>query len=131
MLLQLACDAADTHVQRVASLPASKPGALVTSVHWAPTLGRPCELVATSHGSMVDIFSLTGDTSSLQVELLTSLEHSAPVWKVEFNMLGTCLAAATETNLVHLWKPDFGGKWLLVSAIAGSADVLEEEAEEE
>ena len=108
------------------------------SVHWAPTLGRPCDLIAAAHGPTVDIFSLTGDTSSLQVELLDSLFHGAAadgggddgrgsaVRRVEFNMTGTCLAASTEGNLVHLWKPDFVGRWLLVSAVQGSPDAAEE-----
>ena len=114
-------------MQKVASLTLSQDNATVTSVHWAPTMGRPCELVAASHGSIVDLFSLSGDTSALQVDLTSSLEHTAPVWKVEFNMLGTCLAVATEANLVHLWKPDFGGKWLLVSSVAGSPDAADDE----
>jgi hypothetical protein len=115
---------------RAASLPASQPGAPVSSVHWAPTMGRPCELIAASRGASVDIVSLTGDTSSLATELLATLEHSAPVWRLEFNMFGTCLAAATETNLVHLWKPDFVGKWLLVSVVAGSPDAAAEDSED-
>ena len=63
---------------------------------------------------------------SPQVELLTSLEHGSAVRKVEFNMMGTCLAASTTGNLVHLWKPDFVGRWLLVSAIQGAPDAAEE-----
>lgn len=181
----------------MASLPLSEPGAQAASVHWAPTLGRPCDLVAAAHGTSVDVFSISGDTSALQVgegrvahragqggrravqtgqgapaallgsanahtphgkmhgsyhtgcglvyhttcvghvpsplpvspqvELLTSLEHGgSAVRKVEFNTLGTCLAASTAGNLVHLWKPDFVGRWLLVSAIQGSPDAAEE-----
>ena len=53
--------------QRVASLPLSEPSAQAASVHWAPTLGRPCDLVAAAHGTSVDVFSITGDTSALQV----------------------------------------------------------------
>jgi hypothetical protein len=75
----------------------------------------------------VDIFSLTGDTSALQTQLLTSLKHDAEVHKVEFNTFGSCLAAATKANLLHLWKPDFVGKWLLLSSIEGSPDALNEE----
>ncbi len=80
------------------------------------------DLIAASHGVTVDIFSVEGDTSALQIEILASLRHSADIWKVEFNMLGTCLAVATESNLVHLWKPDFVGKWLLISVICGAED---------
>jgi hypothetical protein len=53
------------------------------------------------------------------------------VLQVEFNMLGTCLAAATESNLVHLWKPDFVGRWLLVSVIEGSPDAEADGDEED
>eukprot|EP00955_Chlamydomonas_euryale_P116242 366406-Chlamydomonas_euryale.AAC.5 len=114
-------------MQRVAELPSSETGAEVSCVHWAPTMGRPCELVAAARGSAVDIVSLNGDTSSLKTELLTTLQHGEAVWRVEFNMLGTCLATATEANLVHLWKPDFVGRWLLVSVVAGSPDAAVED----
>ena len=48
------------------------------------------------------------------------------VRRVEFNMTGTCLAASTEDNVVHLWKRDFVGRWLLVSAVQGSQDAADE-----
>ncbi|GAX75427.1 hypothetical protein CEUSTIGMA_g2871.t1 [Chlamydomonas eustigma] len=113
--------------QRVSTFSLSEPDAQSVSVHWAPTLGRPCDLIAAAHGKVVDIFSLTGDTSDLKTQLLRSLKHDAAVHKVEFNTFGTCLAAATKANVLHLWKPDFVGKWLLVSSIAGSPDALDEE----
>lgn len=37
-----------------------------TLVHWAPTLGRPSDLIAAAQGSTVEVFSLTGDTSDLR-----------------------------------------------------------------
>ena len=51
------------------------------------------------------------------------------VWKVEFNMLGTCLACATDSNHLHLWKPDFVGSWQLVSVVHGTPDAGEPEEE--
>ncbi len=49
------------------------------------------------------------------------------VLKVEFNAMGSALAAVTDGNLLQVWKPDFVGKWLLVSAIAGSPNAIEED----
>ena len=49
------------------------------------------------------------------------LEHSAPVWRVEWNLLGTWLAASTEGSEVCLWRPDLLGEWLLVNKIVGDS----------
>eukprot|EP00798_Chlamydomonas_sp_ICE-L_P011473 gene11473-34189_t len=117
--------------QKVVALPLSSSAHGVSSLHWAPTLGRQVDLLAVAHGCFVDIFSLAGSLSSqdkLNCELLASLEHSSNVWKVEFNMLGNCLASATDCNHVHLWKSDFVGAWQLVSVIQGAEDAEEAEA---
>ncbi len=64
-----------------------------------------------------------GDTSSLEVELLASLEHGSGVTHVEFNRLGTCLGVATESNHVHVWRANLVGTWQVVSVVEGSADL--------
>ena len=91
-----------------------------------PSVGPPIQLSSELLCLPSHTCSVTGDSSALQVELLTSLEHGAAVRKVEFNLMGTCLATSTEGNLVHLWKPDFVGRWLLVSAVQGSPDAADE-----
>ena len=67
----------------------------------------------------MEVFGLTGDTSDLVEASVATLEHQARVHKVEFNALGTTLAVATEDNRLYLYKPDFAGKFLLVSTIGG------------
>lgn len=53
-----------------------------------------------------------GDSSAPQVEVLSTLSLPSPVWKVEWNMFGATLGAATEENQVrraHLERAQ-GGK---------------------
>lgn len=54
-----------------------------------------------------------------QVEQLTRLQHAAEVWQVEWNLLGSWLAASTDAGDVCLWRPDLGGEWLLLNRVVG------------
>lgn len=54
-----------------------------------------------------------------QVEQLARLQHAAPVWQVEWNMLGTWLAASTDASEVCMWRPDLSGEWLLLNRMVG------------
>jgi hypothetical protein len=94
-------------------------GAGVASLHWAPAMGRPQDMLASAHGSRVAVWGLHGDTGSPATELLGCLEHDAAVVKVEFNMLGTCLAAATQARGVHVWRADLVGRWLRLCVATG------------
>lgn len=49
------------------------------------------------------------------------------VWKVEWNRLGTCLGAATDSNRLYVWRPNFVGDWQLMSVVQGEAGVAEGE----
>ncbi|KAI7846335.1 hypothetical protein COHA_000172 [Chlorella ohadii] len=92
----------------------SKP---VADVAWAPTLGRPFDIVAVAAGPTVLLWKLTGAADSLQAEQLARLQHTAGVWQVEWNMLGSWLAASTEGGEVCMWRPDLSGEWLLLNRI--------------
>ncbi|PNG99259.1 hypothetical protein TSOC_014969, partial [Tetrabaena socialis] len=93
----------------------------VSAVHWAQPLGRPTELVAVGAGRDLLIFSLSGDTSALRVEQLAALEHEAAVWKVEWDLWGCQVAAATEGQQVHVYKPDLVGAWKKLAWVQGQA----------
>jgi WD40 repeat protein len=84
------------------------------------------DLIALAHGSSVDVFSLQGEAASPSVQRQATLPHSAPVWKVQFNQMGTCLAAATEDNQVTVWRPNFVGEWISMCVLAGSEEMAEE-----
>lgn len=92
----------------------------VAAVAWAPTLGRPLELVAAAAGPRVHVFSCQGPVDALQTTEVAVLEHPAPVWKVEWNMLGNWLATSSEDCTVRLWRPDFAGRWGLLHKIVGT-----------
>uniref|UniRef100_A0A7S3RAJ7 Uncharacterized protein n=1 Tax=Dunaliella tertiolecta TaxID=3047 RepID=A0A7S3RAJ7_DUNTE len=118
--------------KKACSLKLSAPGR-VASIHWAPCLGRPQDLVAAAHGSTVDIFSLQASSANgaLEAELHSSLAHDADVWKVEWNMLGTCLGTATVSNRISVWRSNFVGEFSIVSAIQGCSKVAAEGSEAE
>ncbi len=57
-------------------------GGAPAAVAWAPTGGRPTELVATAHGDTVSIWHLTGPADELQVlccAVLPTLFAAPPV----------------------------------------------------
>lgn len=108
--------------KRCHTLKPSSPAA-ITGVHWAPHLSRPQELVAVSHGSIVDVFGLQGESSTPGTELLATLSHGAGVWKLEFNQWGTCLAVATEDASVTVWRANLVGDWDVMCVVQGSSEV--------
>lgn len=103
-----------------------EPAAL--SVHWAPALGRPYELVAASFGRTVMLYKVQPGSSDstaaaaldrpqqleqLEVVELQKLSHPAPVWKLEFSRVGTTLACSLDgTPEVWLWMPLMDGRWM-------------------
>lgn len=98
-------------------------------VAWAPTLGRPFELLAVGTKNLVTLWSLLGRADSLQVERVADLEHEHTVWQLEWNMLGNFLAASTDGGEVCLWRPDFGGEWILQNKIcAGDTNANHQES---
>ena len=94
---------------------------------WAPTLGRPYDIAAVAAGPAVLLWKLTGAADSLQVEQLARLQHAADVWQVEWNLLGSWLAASTEGGEVLMWRPDLSGEWLLLNRIAGEQQEQQQE----
>jgi hypothetical protein len=94
------------------------------SLHWAPTLGRPYELVAVSYGASVGVTRLDGSPTSLEPTSLGLLTHPSRVWRVEFNAHGNALGASLEAGAagvgeVWLYMPTLGGVWGAVSKIEG------------
>lgn len=115
------------------ALPLPSPQAPVAALHWAPNLsGSSRERLAAAQGRTVAIVSLTaappaapsaageGEGSGpLRGELLAELPHGAEVWRVEWDLLGSCLAAGTEDGRVCLWKADLAGGWAPYGQLVG------------
>ncbi|GIL73348.1 hypothetical protein Vretifemale_3537 [Volvox reticuliferus] len=91
----------------------------VATVHWAAPLGRPAELLAVGSGCDLIIYSLSGDTAALQVEQLALLEHNDAVWKVEWDLWGNRVAAATDGQEVHVYTPNLIGQWVKSAGVEG------------
>ncbi|GFR40530.1 hypothetical protein Agub_g1100, partial [Astrephomene gubernaculifera] len=94
-------------------------GGDVAAVHWAPPLGRPAELLAVGAGRELLIYSLSGDTAALEVEQLAVIDHDDAVWKVEWDLWGNQVAAATDGQQVHIYKPNLVGEWNKLAWIQG------------
>ena len=56
----------------------------------------------------------------MQVDQVAQLELGAPVWRVEFNLLGTWLAASCADAAVQLWRPNLVGEWACLQRIVGT-----------
>lgn len=82
-------------------------------------MGRPNDVIAVAAGPTVLLWKLEGPADVLRVDRLARLQHSAGVWRLEWNVLGNWLAASTEAGDVCLWRPDLSGEWLLLSRVVG------------
>ena len=60
--------------------------------------------------------------TDLQCSAVARLQHDSRVWKVEWSMLGLCLAVGTERRACCVWKADFLGNWVQVCLIQGTQD---------
>jgi hypothetical protein len=108
----------------------------LSALRWAPACGRPYELLAAAYGSCVVLYQVTqGSQASapaaadqgaasvpvLRVTALQQLRHPAAVFQLEFNSLGTSLAASLAGSPeVWLWMPALSGEWEATTRLAGS-----------
>lgn len=104
------------------------------ALHWAPALGRPQELLAASYGKSVVIYRVSAvlqDSSSaaglageqlmqLEADVMCELDHPAPVWRLEFNLMGNTLGCSLDGMAeVWFWMQQVAGPWRVVSKIKG------------
>ncbi|XP_024533469.1 protein SEH1 [Selaginella moellendorffii] len=84
----------------------------VSSISWAPNLGRPNELIAVASGSTVSIWDLEiGGKQGVSVQRIAELEHSAEVWQIDWDMSGMTLASSSSDGTVRLWQAGLDGAW--------------------
>lgn len=100
---------------------AQLPGPPADAVAWAAVLGRPSELVAVASGHDITVWSLFGPADALQAEKVAELTAAAAVHQLEFNSLGSWLAASNSEGQVQLWRPALDGTWNLLSSVQGRA----------
>ncbi|CAD7702385.1 unnamed protein product [Ostreobium quekettii] len=94
----------------------------VMGLDWAPSLGKPLELIATfGAGQDVTVWRLRRGEGGegLELEATAVLRHTAGVSKVRWDMLGVSLAASTEKNEVWVWSKGAGWEWECRRKIVG------------
>jgi len=94
---------------------------IIRDVCWAPNLGRSYHLIATASGDQkgqVKIFKLVFG-KEIKSENQFSYDTNSEVWRVEWNVTGTTLAASGDDGCIQLFRKDFEGKWKLDTNIKG------------
>eukprot|EP00877_Chromochloris_zofingiensis_P005053 jgi/Chrzof1/14549/Cz09g07010.t1 len=93
-------------------------GCAAIAVDWAPTLGRPYDLVAVSFGATVTVFKVTGTPTKLDIDVVSQLRNPSSVWRIEFSLTTSTLACSlSDPAEIWLWMPSFSGSWRPVSRI--------------
>uniref|UniRef100_A0A7S2SM48 Uncharacterized protein n=1 Tax=Mucochytrium quahogii TaxID=96639 RepID=A0A7S2SM48_9STRA len=89
---------------------------IVNDVCWAPNLGRSYHLIAAAAANSEDIqiFKLMTDpetNSYRNFEMEAKLSCNTEVWRCEWNLTGTVLAASGEDGTIRLWRKNFKNVW--------------------
>ena len=114
-------DATSRQWQVLASL-ASHAGQEVRDVSWAPHSGRSHDLIASASQDCLRIFVVHTDGAGGCSATCKNLDAGtqAEVWRVEWNITGTVLAASQDDGVVLLWKAGYGGDWVCVTEMGGT-----------
>jgi WD40 repeat protein len=91
--------------------------ATVCCVDWAPLMGRRNHIIASSsYDGNVMIWKISinehdrgGDIMVLESTLSG---HEGPVWRVCWDLLGTCLSSAGEDKTVRVWRRNLKREWI-------------------
>jgi nucleoporin SEH1 len=95
----------------------------VHDVAWAPMAGRSFHWVASaSKDGTIRIWKvkiLNVFTSEIydtpEIELSSKMDLHSQVWRVKWNILGTCLSSSQDDGTVNVWKRDIKKKDRFVS----------------
>jgi len=101
--------------QALMTMPSQGP---VTSVAWAPNVGRRFHWIAATENQALHVYQLHRK-QDLELEAFHALEKDAPMWKCQWNVTGTVLASSGDAGIVQLWKADQHQQWKCVSQIHG------------
>jgi nucleoporin SEH1 len=94
----------------------------VNDVAWAPNLGRSYHLIASaSKDGTARIWKLEKDKNGNYVAniMKTLNDHSAEVWKVEWNLTGTILGTSGDDGTVRLYRY-MNGDWIQEEQLTGT-----------
>ncbi|KAG5593333.1 hypothetical protein H5410_043847 [Solanum commersonii] len=96
------------------ALPADKADP-VSTVAWAPNIGRPYELIAVATCKEIALWHVGSNPDSdgrLSVEKVAMLStHDSEVWQMEWDMSGMTLATTGSDGVVRLWQCKLNGVW--------------------
>ncbi|XP_004245531.3 protein SEH1 [Solanum lycopersicum] len=96
------------------ALPADKADP-VSTVAWAPNIGRPYELIAVATCKEIALWHVGSNPDSdgrLSVEKVAMLStHDSEVWQMEWDMSGMTLATTGSDGVVRLWQCNLNGVW--------------------
>ncbi|XP_055821664.1 protein SEH1 [Solanum dulcamara] len=96
------------------ALPVDK-GDPVSTVAWAPNIGRPYELIAVATCKEIALWHVGSNPDSdgrLSVEKVAMLStHDSKVWQMEWDMSGMTLATTGSDGVVRLWQCNLNGVW--------------------
>ncbi|KAL3331465.1 hypothetical protein AABB24_035007 [Solanum stoloniferum] len=96
------------------ALPADKADP-VSTVAWAPNIGRPYELIAVATCKEIALWHVGSNPDSdgrLSVEKVAMLStHDSEVWQMEWDLSGMTLATTGSDCVVRLWQCNLNGVW--------------------
>ncbi|KAF3684212.1 putative dihydroflavonol-4-reductase-like [Capsicum annuum] len=96
------------------ALPEDK-GDPVSTVAWAPNIGRPYELIAVATCKEIALWHVASNPDPdgrLSVEKVAMLStHDSEVWQMEWDMSGMTLATTGSDGVVRLWQCNLNGVW--------------------
>eukprot|EP00898_Chlorokybus_atmophyticus_P003679 jgi/Chlat1/4311/Chrsp29S04474 len=105
--------------------------AQVTSISWAPNMGRSLELIAVASGESVHLWQVQLDRRTLteaklhvtakHEQIAVFDDHHSKVWKVEWNFVGNTLASSGEDGQIRLWVANVLGEWGPLATLTAQA----------
>jgi nucleoporin SEH1 len=95
----------------------------VTDIDWAPNVGRSYHLIAScGKDRCLKVHKLPragGGIAAQQHYDAIPVQTASAVWRVQWNITGTILAASgEESDSVQLYKADFNGQWKCLAQLA-------------
>lgn len=92
----------------------------VNDVAWAPLVGRSYHMIASCSKELIIVWKVTvrdifqGESGLFKDPIIepmmrTEAHLGGEVWRLAWNLLGTCLASSGDDGTVRLWKKNVKG----------------------